>query len=156
MTRRVLVAFDESQQAHAALRYALTTFPEADVVAVHVSDPREWSVGTAMGYGYHSQEDFERARASAEELLDEAGTIARALDREVETVSEIGPVADTILAYAEDHEVDQIVLGSHGRTGLARFLLGSVAERVTRHAPVSVTVVREAEAETPTQADSSE
>ena len=48
-----------------------------------------------------------------------------------------------ICAQAESLGADLIVIGSHGRTGLKRFLLGSVAESVVRHAPVPVLVVRE-------------
>lgn len=47
-----------------------------------------------------------------------------------------------IVAYAEDHLVDEIVIGSHGRTGGSRILLGSVAEQVVRRSPIPVTVVR--------------
>jgi nucleotide-binding universal stress UspA family protein len=58
-----------------------------------------------------------------------------------------GQAANAIVAYAEDHDVDRIVVGSHGRRGLSRFLLGSVAERVARRAPGSVTIVRESDPE---------
>jgi len=44
--------------------------------------------------------------------------------------------------YAEDLDVDHIVMDSHGRSGASRVLLGSVAETVTRRSPVSVTIVR--------------
>lgn len=141
MADRILVAFDESPQAHAALRYALSTFPEAEIVVLHVSDPREWVFGDAFGYGYYSKESFDRAHEEAEELLAEATALAE--DGDVETVSVTGPVAGTIVSYAERNDVDHVVLGSHGRRGLTRFLLGSVAETVARRSPVSVTIVRE-------------
>jgi nucleotide-binding universal stress UspA family protein len=47
----------------------------------------------------------------------------------------------TVLEYADDHGIDQIVLGSHGRSGIDRMLLGSVAETVTRRARIPVTVI---------------
>lgn len=50
--------------------------------------------------------------------------------------------AEAIVAYAEARDVDYIVIGTHGRTGLSRLLIGSVAERVTRTAPCSVWVSR--------------
>ncbi|MFB6170481.1 MAG: universal stress protein [Haloarculaceae archaeon] len=143
MERRVLVAFDESSQAHAALAFALDTFPDATIVVLHVNDPREWKFGDGTNYGYYSQEDFERAQETAAELLSEATAVARDHERAIETVTETGRVSDTVVAYAEDRGIDHIVIGSHGRTGLSRFLLGSVAETVTRRSPVSVTVVRE-------------
>ncbi|MNT75297.1 putative universal stress protein [compost metagenome] len=50
--------------------------------------------------------------------------------------------ADTILAVAEEEHVDLIVMGSHGRTGLGRFLLGSVSSQVSTHAPCSVLIAK--------------
>ncbi len=50
--------------------------------------------------------------------------------------------ARAICDYAEDHSVDLIILGSHGRGGMERWLIGSVAERVVRHASCNVYVVR--------------
>jgi nucleotide-binding universal stress UspA family protein len=44
--------------------------------------------------------------------------------------------------YAAEHDIDHIVVGSHGRTGASRILLGSVAETVARRSPVPVTIVR--------------
>jgi nucleotide-binding universal stress UspA family protein len=49
--------------------------------------------------------------------------------------------ASEICDYARDHDIDMIVMGTHGRTGLTRFLIGSVAEKVVRHADVPVMVV---------------
>ena len=62
----------------------------------------------------------------------------------METVRLVGAPAQTVLEYLEDegNSIDQVVMGSHGRTGLSRVLMGSVAEKVTRRSPVPVTVVR--------------
>ena len=53
-----------------------------------------------------------------------------------------GDPATEIVRYAKDAGIDQIVIGTHGRTGLERLLMGSVAERVMREAPCSVLVVK--------------
>jgi nucleotide-binding universal stress UspA family protein len=53
-----------------------------------------------------------------------------------------GDPANEIVAYAEETDVDHIVVGSHGRSGLSRVLLGSTAEKVVRRSPVPVTVVK--------------
>ncbi|WP_254768481.1 universal stress protein [Salinilacihabitans rarus] len=145
MATRILVAFDESSQSTAALRHALSTYPDAEVLVLHVNDPREWSTGDGMDGFYYSEEAFERSKESAERLLAEAEALAGEYDVEVETVAEIGRTAPTIIRCAEERDVDHVVLGSHGRRGLARFLLGSVAERVARRSPGSVTIVREEE-----------
>src|SRR5262245_38316598 len=63
--------------------------------------------------------------------------------RQVETVAVQHPNAALAIAdYAAEHQVDLVVLGTHGRSGLAHFLLGSVAEGVVRHAPCPVLVYR--------------
>ncbi|WP_425607774.1 universal stress protein [Natrinema salsiterrestre] len=56
------------------------------------------------------------------------------METEIRTESIDGKADSTIVTYAEEHDVDHIVLGSHGRNGLARYLLGSVAESVARRA----------------------
>jgi nucleotide-binding universal stress UspA family protein len=52
--------------------------------------------------------------------------------------------ASTICTYAREHDVDLIVIATHGRTGFRRLALGSVTERVVQHAPCDVMVVRSA------------
>jgi nucleotide-binding universal stress UspA family protein len=58
----------------------------------------------------------------------------------------MGHVAQTIVDYAKDVGADLIVMGTHGRTGLAHFIIGSVAERVVRMAPCPVLTVGATEA----------
>lgn len=80
------------------------------------------------------REDGEDATRSVTETAAEAG---------LEAVREVrrGPAAHAIVSYAVENDVDLIVLGTHGRTGAERYLLGSVAERVVRSAPMSVLTV---------------
>ena len=137
------MAYDASPQATGALLHALERYPDAEVTAIHVTDPSEWIYPDELGGSYYAEEAFEAAEESAEELLEEAAATAREADREVTTVAEVGPVARTVVEYAEANDVDHIVIGSHGRRGLSRFLLGSVAEAVARRSPVSVTMIRE-------------
>lgn len=150
MVPQILVAFDESSQARAALRHALSTYPDADLCVLHVIDPREWTGMDASGGGFYSQEMHEQAQKSADAILEEAETVAREYNTELTTVVQEGRADRRIIRYAEEHDVDHIVLGSHGRRGFSRFLLGSVAERVARRSPGSVTIIRE---ERPDQAD---
>lgn len=63
-------------------------------------------------------------------------------DLEVRYAVTAGKAADEILAAAANHKVDTVVMGTHGRTGFDRFLLGSVAESVVRLAPCTVVVVK--------------
>lgn len=142
MPERVLVAYDESPQAEAALEHVLATYPGVDIVILHVTDPREWVYVDDVGGGYYSDQAYEQAQESAGDLLSEAESIARTRGVEVETATETGRPANALVDYAEEHDIDHIVMGSHGRTGLSRFLLGSVAEAVVKRSPVSVTVIR--------------
>lgn len=143
MTATILVAFDESPQATAALHHALSTYGDATIRVLYVNDPWEWAGADGIGGVFDAERAFERSQAVAEEVLTAAEEIARGYDAEVTAESEIGTASETIVTYAEEHDADHIVLGSHGRRGLERFLLGSVAERVVKRAPGSVTIIRD-------------
>ena len=79
---------------------------------------------------------------SAEEEIQNVPPKAWTVAKKVVRVVRIGSTYDTIVQYAKDSAIDLIVLGTHGRTGLSHALLGSVAERVVRHAACSVLTVR--------------
>jgi nucleotide-binding universal stress UspA family protein len=70
---------------------------------------------------------------------------ARIAGRQVRSTVTPGSPADEIVRFARERATDVVVLGSHGRAGLARLLLGSVAERVVREAPCPVLVIRRRE-----------
>lgn len=67
----------------------------------------------------------------------------RALERDIEAVREVrrGEPAAAIIAYAVENEVDLIVMGTRGKTGFERYMLGSVAEKVVRASPIPVLTV---------------
>lgn len=69
--------------------------------------------------------------------------VARAADRGIEATSAVrrGNPHDDILTYAEEHDIDVIVMGTHGRTGVKRALLGSVTEDIVRHSEIPVLTV---------------
>ena len=138
MGRHVLVGIDGSDQSTNALEYALDAFPDAELSAVSVVNP----VAAMAGGELLDGSALERQRESAEEFLESAAAVVRARDREIDTDVRIGGPARELIAYAAEAGVDHIVVGSHGRTGLSRILLGSVAETVVRRSPVPVTVVR--------------
>ena len=143
MAVRILVAYDESSQARSALDHALSNYPDAELTVLHVTDPREWVYVDDVGGGYYSDEAFDRAQDTADRLLEEAESVAAEHGTALETDTATGRPADALVEYAEANDIDHIVMGSHGRRGLSRFLLGSVAEAVVRRSPVSVTVIRE-------------
>ncbi|SDJ39649.1 universal stress protein [Natronorubrum texcoconense] len=136
----LLVALDESEPGWAALEYALEEHADDEIVVVHVADPNRSGYGEFAHLGAEAMR--ERMREAASGLFDAART--RATDRGCEITTEllIGQPAPAIVEYALDHDVDRIVVGSHGRSGFSRVLLGSVAERIARRASVPVTIVR--------------
>jgi nucleotide-binding universal stress UspA family protein len=84
------------------------------------------------------QAQLEQAKA----LVEETAQRLRAAGLNVSTVVEEGDPKTNIIDHAAHWHADLIVLGSHGRKGIDRFLLGSVSEAVVRHAPCSVEIVR--------------
>lgn len=154
MTRTVLVPTEGSPLSRKAVETALTDYPDAEIVVLHVMDPigsgtslidvmrPTFDDGAPPGSvtPEYWREWHEQAESKAEAVFDDARETAA--DRQVETVLEFGDPADVILEYAEDRDVDRIVMGSHCRSGAERFLLGSVAERVVKRAPMPVMIVR--------------
>lgn len=138
MASKVLVGIDGSEQSMDALEYALELFPEASVTAIAVIDP----VDVAAAGEYPTDSLFEVRREYAENALERATRMAAEMYRKIDTEIRIGPPSRIIVAFAADSSFDHVFVGSRGRTGLSRILLGSVAERVVRRSPVPVTVVR--------------
>ncbi len=142
MITHILVPVDGSEQARVALEHALAEHPDATVTGLSVINPLETARTTEMGALSYAEEWYERAEARAESVLDNARETAAEYDIPFETAIEIGRPSREIVRYAEEGEFDAVVIGSHGRTGVSRILLGSVAEAVVRRSPVPVTVVR--------------
>ena len=141
MSKTVLVPVDGSEPSRAAADYASEQFSGANIMLLYVMDPMiEYSRRRAFP-GYRAEDEYKNEREKGEWVLE---SILEALPDDVTTETELahGEPARTILQYADEHDVDEIVIGSHGREGAARVLLGSVAETVVRRAAVPVTVVR--------------
>lgn len=143
---RILVPVDFSDTSTKALQYAVpfgAAF-DAEVVLLHVLQP--YSIPVELGY--LPPEWVENQQAFAKSALDELGKLcireigARA--RSQVLVREGVPWQEIITA-AQELRADLIILATHGHTGLQHVLLGSVAERVVRHAPCPVLVVRDVE-----------
>ncbi|SER10026.1 universal stress protein [Natrinema salaciae] len=144
MAQHVLVAVDNSDQSTEALEFACTEYPDATITALYVLDPGDFYAvsgieGTAMA-NYDEIESHHQERA--EGILEDARERATEHGVDLETEHVVGGVSRSIVDYAADNDVDHIVVGSHGRTGASRILLGSVAETVARRSPVPVTIVR--------------
>jgi len=144
MGQHVLVPVDRSSQSERAFEYVLDELQEPRITLLHAIDPASvFAYGDEFEFdvgGYRREE--RRRREDDERMLDEFEAEASARGFETEAVIKTGRPARRILEAAEERDVDHIVMGSHGRSGVGRVLFGSVAESVTRRSPVPVTVVR--------------
>lgn len=139
----VLVPTDGSECAMEALSMGADVAKAEDAVLHLLSIVSVTSLGVDVRSDVFRQE----YEASAKRILDQAERSARTAGVEsVEQTVESGPsIHSAILSYAEDHDVGLVVVGTHGRTGLDRYLLGSVTEYLVRTSPVPVLTVRQRE-----------
>jgi nucleotide-binding universal stress UspA family protein len=140
MGKRIMVPVDGSEQAHEAVEFVDDEFDDGVLVLLHVVNPAEAGYSAQASLPSFSEEWYEDQKEQAEALFDDLESAVEGLD--IETALEVGKPTQVIVDYAEQEDVDQIVMGSHGRSGVTRILLGSVAETVVRRSPVPVTVVR--------------
>jgi nucleotide-binding universal stress UspA family protein len=147
MTEQVLVPVDGSPKSKEAFEYAVA-MPDVELTLITVVNPFDID---PLSPGYQSplgkagmpaysqewyQEEWDNAHELHEDLRESAGDVP------TKSVVKMGQPARKILRYAREHDVDHIVIGTHGRDDISRILLGSVADRVIRRAPMMVTVVR--------------
>ncbi|WP_049969725.1 universal stress protein [Haladaptatus cibarius] len=142
MGKRILVPIDGSEQSTKALDYVLREFPDAETTVINVIDPIDVGYSSTVGMPGYSEEWYEDSKTRAEALFTEARETAEEHGATLSTATEVGRPSQVIVDYAEDNDFDHIVMGSHGRSGVSRILLGSVAETVVRRSPMPVTVVR--------------
>lgn len=140
---RVVVGLDETAGSHCALAEAFDIVerrPEAELHVLHVIDHHgaRWP---GLGEGTDSDE-VQHARETL--LRDVDALLSASANCPIVTLHvRGGDPALQLLFLAQDVDADLVAVGTHGRTGLQRLLLGSVAERVVRTAPCPVLVVRE-------------
>ena len=142
---KILLAIDDSQFSENAIQAVIAQArgQETDVQLLHVVDllpitPLDGYWATIPDLDSLRKEQAKRG----EELVARAAEKLRAAGLKVAARVEEGDPKSKILDLAAEWKVDLVVVGSHGRTGLDRFLLGSVSEGVARHAHCSVLIVR--------------
>jgi nucleotide-binding universal stress UspA family protein len=141
MYDEILLPTDGSAHATAAAEHALALARAFDAT-VHVLGVAD--VNRAAGLfdaGGVDEAFLERVEREAEDAVERTAGLAGTDDR-VETAVVDGDPGDAIIEYAEDEPVDAVVMGTHGRRGLRRFIAGSVTEHVVRLSPVPVFTVR--------------
>ena len=142
---KVLIAIDQSPFSEAALQSVLARPwpPNSEFKVLHVVEPPSLLMGREMG-GYDPEFEavWKALREQAKELVEKAANKVRAARLPVSTELVEGDPKAQIIDIANEWKADMIVLGSHGRTGVGRFLMGSVSQDVVRHAHCSVEIIR--------------
>jgi nucleotide-binding universal stress UspA family protein len=146
MYQRILVPVDGSPTSNAGVDEAirLARLTGAQLRLLHVVDPMALSLG-AGAYGFGGGDLLTALEDAGRSILQSARERVAAAGIAVDTAL-TGPiggrVCDHVAAQCSDWHADLIVLGTHGRRGVGRALLGSDAEQVLRSAPVPVLLVR--------------
>lgn len=139
---KILLAIDDSRFSEAAAKSLAGQFrPEdTEVRVLHVIEPVVISEPPQMTPGYYPE--LEERIPQGRELVDRVAKPLSSAGFKVTVSVATGDARTVILKDAAEWPADLIVLGSHGRKGLERFLLGSVSEAVARYAQCSVQIVR--------------
>ncbi len=140
---KILLAVDDSKFAAESVRAIVKQFraEQTEVLVLHVLQP----VGPpppqmAPGYAPELAEENRLAQALVKRFANELGDAGFS----VQTSVGVGDAREDIVEMASEWQADLIVVGSHGKHGLQRLLLGSVSESVARHAKCSVEIIRSA------------
>jgi|SRR5271165_2339286 len=138
---KILVGTDDSKFSGNVLRAIVTQFrtENTEVRVLHVLQPIA-PAPPQMAAGYAPE--LEDQKQPARELVERIAKELRSAGFKVNTAVEVGDIRETIIDSATEWGADLIVVGSHGQRDIQRFLLGSVAEFVARHAKCSVEIVR--------------
>jgi nucleotide-binding universal stress UspA family protein len=143
--KSIVVGTDGSETASTAVRQAVDLAKEIgakiELVSAYepVSDQRQRQERTEV------PDDLQwmvNPREDVDATLNEAADVAKQAGVDVETFARQGDPADAILDVAEEQNADLIIVGNKGMTGAKRFLLGSVPNKVSHHAPCSVLIIR--------------
>jgi nucleotide-binding universal stress UspA family protein len=146
MFASILVGTDGSDTATTAVRYAIDMARELGarllIVSAYEAISQPWLQGGRIAVSRDMQWEV-NPREDVLALLEQAREDARIAGVEqIDTFARQGDAADAIIDVAEEQRSDLIVVGNRGMTGAKRFLLGSVPNRVSHHAPCSVLIVR--------------
>jgi len=130
----VLFATDFSRYSDAALPFAFAIAHQygVKVCATHVLAPDSYLFAVPEGWGSVLEKQKEMDSQRLEEQL-------RGLPHQI--LNPVGDISDTIFQIVRDNDIDLLVLGTHGRSGLPKLLLGSVAEKLFRQSPIPVLTV---------------
>ncbi|HUK30457.1 MAG TPA: universal stress protein [Candidatus Acidoferrum sp.] len=140
--QHILVTLDGSKLAELALReaLALAKLPESQVTLLQVIAPIDEIIDDGEAFAIDQQ--WERRKISALRYLNSICTRPEWREVHTKVAVEMGKPAETILDFAQRHNIDRIVMATHGQTGLGRWVFGSTADKVLRAADTTVVLVR--------------
>ena len=145
MFRSIVVGTDGSDTATQAVRQAVDLAHAVGAKLELVSAYEPVPAQRLQEERRDAPEDLQWAinpREDVDATLEAAAEVAREADVVVDVYARQGDPADAILDVAEEREADLIIVGNKGMTGAKRFLLGSVPNKVSHHAPCSVLIIR--------------
>ncbi len=142
MYRKILVPLDGSKVAEGVLPHAksLAYSEGAELILLTVG------ANPALDYAFSdpglAQQAIQEQEDRSSKYITEIEAQLKSAGFRTSTQMRVGSVADVILGVAEELQVDVIAMSTHGRTGPARWLLGSIAERVVRNSNIPVLLIR--------------
>jgi nucleotide-binding universal stress UspA family protein len=147
MFSKILVPLDGSELAECVLPYVedIAKLRNSRVEAAFVVEHYEMPFYGAVVYDEENLKEIEQsAKKGAKHYM---GTVkkrlmASGIDSEIVVLE--GKIADTLVDYASNNGFDLIVMATHGRSGLARWVVGSIADKILHHSPIPVLLIRSA------------
>jgi nucleotide-binding universal stress UspA family protein len=148
--KKILIAVDKSGYKNKIVAYAITLAKalDAGIYAIHVIDESSFGVvGDMMSYyrGGKTDEYKKILAKQAGQLLDDVSSEIRRVNKNIKVTTNVvidSSVPNAIIGYAKKMEIDLVIVGSQGMTGLEKFLMGSVASKVIIHAHCPVLAIR--------------
>jgi nucleotide-binding universal stress UspA family protein len=141
--KHILIPLDGSELAELALAdaFSLAQLNSAEVVLLQVISPLDYIVADTAPMGF-TEELVKAQQDAALSYLENVSGRKEGRNLRIRLAVEFGIPAETIIDYAHREPIDLIVMATHGRSGLRRWVFGSVADKVLRGADVPVLLVR--------------
>jgi nucleotide-binding universal stress UspA family protein len=146
MNNQTLVPVDGTALSLRALNTALSADSEGSIIALHIQNPTDPAYGVPIDPDVAEEmgnNPEELVRHVTDEISERVQDVAEKYGHSIEFETRTGDPAREIIKYASEHDIDRIVIGSHGHEEIDQIMLGSVSQKVLRRAPVDVRVVRE-------------
>lgn len=138
----ILVPIDGSEYSKKSLKKAVS-FAKMNNCKLLVMNVTEKSIHYGIQYQRAAQYIHEVLKEESKEIIEDAKTIVNTLDQDIEVEYKIydGLPASTILDVSIKENVDLIIIGTAGRTGVDRFLIGSITEKIIKSSAIDVLVI---------------